>query len=96
MLLWLVAWAPALVVLGYCASSASRLPYHDSWAYVEQYQDWVEGRASWLDVFRPHNGHPAAVGKLLYFAALHGLKGDVSVLPILSWGFSLLISLSVV
>lgn len=95
MFLWLVAWTPALVVLSWCASHASRLPYHDSWAYVEQYQNWVEGRAAWQDVFRPHNGHPAMVGKLLYFAALHGLKGDVSVLPLLSWGFSFLISLSV-
>lgn len=93
--LWLVAWVPALVVLYGCASFAPRLPYHDSWAYVEQYQDWVEGRSTWLDVFRPHNGHPAAVGKLLYFGALHGLKGDVTILPLLSWGFSLLISLSV-
>lgn len=93
--LWLIAWTPALVVLYWCASYASRLPYHDSWAFVEQYQDWVEGRAAWQEIFRPHNGHPATVGKLLYFAALHGLKGDVSVLPLLSWGLSLLISLSV-
>ncbi|WP_075088184.1 hypothetical protein [Verrucomicrobium spinosum] len=95
LLLWLLAWSPALVVLYWCGSFASRLPYHDSWAFVEQYQNWVEGRAAWEEIFRPHNGHPSTVGKLFYFAALHGLRGDVSVLPLLSWGFSLLISLSV-
>lgn len=93
--LWLVAWIPALVVLYGCASFAPRLPYHDSWAFVAQYQHWVEGRSEWQDLFRPHNGHPAAVGKLLYFAALHGLKGDVSVLPLLSWGLSVFMSFSV-
>ncbi|MEZ0389561.1 MAG: hypothetical protein ACAI34_20955, partial [Verrucomicrobium sp.] len=93
--LWLLAWSPALLVLSWIAENRIRIPYHDSWAYIAQYQAWTEGDYGLKDLFQPHNGHPSVVGKLLYFAVLHGLGGDVSVLPFLPWAFSAVIAVSV-
>jgi hypothetical protein len=93
-LLWTLAWLPAVAILFWIESFQIRLPYHDSWAFVGQYQDWVEGRYTWGDFFATHNGHPSLPGKLLYFVVLHWMGGDMSHLNWLSWFFSLTISIS--
>lgn len=92
---WLAAFSPALITLLCIVSYRVPVPYHDSWAFVEQYQSWVEGRYSWAQFFAPHNMHPSAFGKLLYFATLHWLRGDMTALVLMNWFLSLGVALSV-
>ncbi|QIF04936.1 hypothetical protein [Roseimicrobium sp. ORNL1] len=92
---WALAWSPALVILILLLPLRVPVPFEDSWAYVKQYRAWWEGDYGWRDLLAPHNNHPSAVGKLLYFVALHWLGGNVGVLPLLAWIFSLIISLAV-
>jgi len=72
----------------------AEVPFADSWAVVEQYQAWMEGRYGWLDFFMPHNQHPSAPGKALYLAVLHWGKGEVALLPLLTWGMGVMVSLT--
>ena len=95
-LAWLFAWVPGLGVLALAAVERVPLPYHDSWAFVRQYQAWVQGHYTWRDLLALHNNHPAAVGKLCYFAVLQWCRGDVGLLPLVTWALSLVISLGVV
>src|SRR3954469_8793429 len=60
---WLLAFAPAILVLLYISPLRLHVPYHDSWAFVEQYQKWTEGHYGWREFFAPHNNHPSAPGK---------------------------------
>lgn len=92
--LWLIAWLPAWVVLLEINHRSIHIPYHDSWAFVEQYQEWTEGRYGWRDLVETHNGHPSIPGKLLYFVMLHLLDGDAALLPLVSWGLSAIIALA--
>lgn len=71
------------------------VPYHDSWAFVKQYQDWFEGRYGWREFFAPHNNHPSAAGKLVYFAVMHLCGGDLGLLPLVTWTLALVGSLAV-
>lgn len=92
---WLLAFSPALLQLSNIMLRRLPLPYQDSWAFLDQYQHWCEGRYSWSEFFAPHNVHPSAPGKLVYFAVLQFARGDVSLLPLLSWTLSVVISLGV-
>ncbi len=92
---WLLAFFPAIVQLSNILSRRLPVPYQDSWGFMDQYQKWCEGHYSWGDLFAPHNVHPSAPGKLVYFAVLQFLRGDVSLLPLLSWSLSFVISLGV-
>lgn len=71
------------------------VPYHDSWAFVKQYQDWMEGRYGWREFFASHNDHPSAPGKLIYFAIMHLCGGDLGLLPLVTWVLTLVGSLAV-
>jgi hypothetical protein len=94
-LMWAGAFLPAVFVLLYLWPRVSRVPYHDSWAFAEQYRNWCEGHYSWREFFAPHNNHPSAVGKAVYFAVMHGLRGDMSLLSLVTWGLALVVSLGV-
>jgi hypothetical protein len=72
---WLLAFSPAIFVLIYIWPLRLHVPYHDSWAFVKQYQDWVEGNYGWREFFAPHNAHPSAPGKLIYFTVMHAFRG---------------------
>ena len=90
--LWALAVAPALLVL--IMMWPMRVPVHhlDAWGFVQQYQHWLEGRLGWREFLAPHYVHPSAVGKAVYFAVLHWLGGNVDLLPLLTWVFSLVIT----
>ncbi len=92
---WALAFSPAFVVFALILQFRLPLPYQDSWGFVEQYQHWCEGRYSWLQLFTPHNVHPSAPGKAVYFTVLHFARGDVALLPLVSWMLSLVIALGV-
>lgn len=92
---WAVAFLPAVFVLGWILPSRTRVPYHDSWAFAEQYKNWCEGSHGWREFFAPHNNHPSAAGKAVYFAVMHWFRGDVALLPLVMWGLALVISLCV-
>lgn len=91
-LLWTGAFLPALVVLLYIWPRRSRVPYLDSWAFVGQYQAWCEGHFGWREFLAPHNQHPSAAGKTVYFAVMHWFRGDAALLPLVTWGLALVIS----
>jgi hypothetical protein len=92
---WLLAFAPAIFVLVYISPLRLHVPYHDSWAFVEQYQKWVEGHYGWREFFAPHNNHPSAPGKLIYFVVMHFCGGDLGLLPLVTWALALAGSLAV-
>lgn len=92
---WMLAFAPALVLLILIIDLIIPVPYLDSWTYVGQYQEWMEGHLGWRKFFTRHYDHPAAVGKAIYFAVLHGLRGQVGVLPLLGWSLSMVIAAGV-
>ncbi|WP_009962255.1 hypothetical protein [Verrucomicrobium spinosum] len=87
--------APAVILLVEIVPLLVPVPCLDAWSFVQQYQHLVEDRYSWEAFFAPHYVHPSTVGKVIYFAVLHCLGGNVAVLPILSWLFSALIAFSV-
>lgn len=76
-------------------SHRGHLPFYDSWAFVKQYKDWCEGHYSWGDFFAPHNMHPSAVGKAIWFAVMEWCRGDVGLLPIVTWLLALVVSMCV-
>lgn len=92
---WLLAFTPAWVVLAMLVPLLSPVPFQDSWVFVRQYNDFCEGRYSWVEFFHPHNAHPSAVGKAIYFAVLHWAGGDVALLPLFTWTFSMVIALGI-
>src|SRR6476619_3848578 len=92
---WLVGFVPALVILYLLLPLRGSVPYQDSWRFVGQYADWIEGNYTWEAFFAPHYVHPSAVGKVIYFAVLHWLGGHVSVLPLVGWTLSLVIAICV-
>lgn len=92
---WLVIIAPAVILLLEMMPLLVSVPCLDAWSFVQQYQHLVEDRYSWEAFFAPHYVHPSIVGKLIYFAVLHFLGGNVAVLPILSWLFSAFIAITV-
>lgn len=94
-LLWACAFLPAVFVLACILPRRTRVPYHDSWAFVEQYKNWCEGHYGWREFFAPHNNHPSAAGKAVYFAVMHWFRGDAGLLPLVTWGLALVISLCV-
>lgn len=85
---WLVAWVPALAMLLWLNQYVMPLPYHDDWEFVSQYQHWTQGSFDLKELFRPINGQPLAVPKMIFFAALKWNNGDLSILPYLSWVMS--------
>src|SRR6187399_59983 len=85
---WVLAALPALVLLSIMLPLRVAVPHLDEWVYVQQYQDWTLGQCTWGDFFERHYVHPSAVGKLIYFAVMHGLRGNLGVLPLLTWGLS--------
>ncbi len=94
-LAWLGAFLPAWYILGVILLNRPSVPFHDSWAFVKQYQDWSQGKIGAEHLLVLHNDHPTAVGKFIYFVVLHFLKGQVGLLPFLAWGLSLGLSLGV-
>lgn len=94
-LCWLLAFSPAILTLVQISRLGLPLPYQDSWGFVEQYRHWCEGRYGLREWFTPHNVHPSAPGKAVYFAVLHFARGDVALLPLVSWMLSFVIALSV-
>jgi len=91
---WILAGLPAWVTLVVMWPLRAEVPFADGWAMVEQYQAWMEGRYGWLDFFTPHNQHPSAPGKALYLTALHWGKGEVALLPLVTWGMGVIVSLA--
>ncbi|MFZ4768121.1 MAG: hypothetical protein ACOYMN_24500, partial [Roseimicrobium sp.] len=92
---WLLAFSPALLVLAMLDPLLIGAPFQDSWVFIWQYLDLCEGRYTWAEFFQPHNAHPSAVGKALYFAVLRWGDGDVALLPRLTWIISFVIALGV-
>lgn len=92
---WLAAWSPALLILALLVPLLVPVPFEDSWAFVQQYRDWCEGRYGTRELFAPHNNHPTVPGKLIYFAVLHFAGGDVALLPLVGWVLSLGIAAAV-
>lgn len=92
---WMVAALPALLLLFLIIDLVVPVPYADSWAFVEQYLDWVQDDYSWRNFFEKHGDHPSVIGKLVYFAALHLMAGNVALLPVLSWMLSLAVAVCV-
>lgn len=95
LLLWGLAFAPAIVVLLLVLSRGGRVPFYDSWGFVQQYKDWCEGHYSWARFFAPHNMHPSAVGKAIWFVVMEWFRGDVGLLPLVTWFLALVVSLCV-
>lgn len=91
---WILAGLPAWVTLALLWPLRAEVPFADGWAMVEQYQAWMEGHYGWLDFFMPHNQHPSVPGKALYLAVLHWGRGEVSLLPLVTWGMAVLVSLA--
>lgn len=94
-LFWTAAFLPALVTLLAILRWRVGVPYYDSWKFVKQYHDWCGGNYGWSDLLDSYGAHPSAVGKIVYFAVLHFARGDVALLPMISWLLSLVISLGV-
>lgn len=92
---WLAGFTPALALLFIMLPLRGRVPFLDSWRFVGQYHDWLEGQYTWADLLIRHCAHPSAVGKIIYFSVLHRLHGEVSLLPLLSWGFAVVIALCI-
>jgi hypothetical protein len=92
--MWTLALLPALVTLWLVLPLRTITPYGDAWAIVSQYQAWQAGDYGWQDLFRPHNQHPSVIGKLLYFAVLQWGRGEVALLPVATWGMSVMVSFS--
>ena len=92
--MWILAVLPAWVTLALLWPLRAEVPFADGWAMVEPYQAWMEGRYGWLDFFMPHNQHPSAPGKALYLAVLHWGKGEVALLPLVTWGMGVMVSLA--
>ncbi|HSI62633.1 MAG TPA: hypothetical protein VLE43_05925 [Candidatus Saccharimonadia bacterium] len=92
---WLLAFSPAIFVLLHILPLRLHVPYHDSWAFVKQYQDWMEGNYGWRDFFAPHNYHPSAPGKFIYFLVMHLCEGDLGILPVITWALAFIASLAV-
>jgi hypothetical protein len=88
-------WLPALVTLVLVASYRVSVPYYDSWAFVDAYQEWQQGQYGLRELFATHGPHPSVPGKLIYWCALHLTKGDVSWLPLMSWAFSFAAALAI-
>lgn len=93
--MWLLAWSPALLILALATPLLVPVPFEDSWAFIKQYRNWHEGAYGWQEFMAPHNNHPSLPGKLIYWAVLRFAGGNVALLPILGWVFSLTIALSV-
>lgn len=93
--MWLLAWSPAVLILVLAVPLLVPVPFEDSWAFIRQYRDWCVGAYGWQEFMAPHNNHPSVPGKLIYWAVLHFAGGDVAILPVLGWIFSLGIALSV-
>lgn len=88
-------WLPALVTLVLVVSYRVSVPYYDSWAFVNAYQEWQQGQYGLRELFATHGPHPSVPGKLIYWCALHLTKGDVSWLPLMSWAFSFATALAI-
>src|SRR5580704_2044347 len=86
---WIAAAVPALVLLAMLVPLRVPVPMYDSWAFVHQYLEWTKGEYSWHEFFEKHGDHPSAVGKVLYFAVLQYMHGNVRLLILLSWVFLL-------
>jgi hypothetical protein len=84
----MAAFVPGFVLLAMLWPLRVPTPYLDGWAFVQQYQRWVEGIANAQILFLPHYVHPSAVGKVIYFAVLHWLGGDLGLLPLLMWAIA--------
>lgn len=95
--LWpcVVGFAPSVVLLAMMLPLRGLVPFLDSWRFVGQYKNWMDGQYGWGAFLAPHYAHPSVVGKLIYFAVLHWLHGEVGLLPFLSWGFSAFIAVCV-
>jgi hypothetical protein len=91
-LLWLIIFSPAVFLLLEMVPLLVPVPCLDAWSFVQQYRELMEDRYSWEKFFAPNYVHPSAVGKTIYFAVLHYLDGNVAVLPVLSWLFSVVIA----
>jgi hypothetical protein len=85
---WLAAFLPGVALLAMLWPLRVSAPYLDGWAFVQQYQRWVEGNANAQILFQPHYVHPSAVGKVIYFSVLHFLGGDLGLLPLLMWAIA--------
>lgn len=92
---WLLGAAPALVTLVLIRRFTSPLPVADSWHFLLQYRDWTLGQYGVADLLAPHNEHPSTVGKLLFWAVMEWLDGDLELLPLVSWLISSVISAAV-
>lgn len=91
---WVATFSPAVLILILLWPLRGMVPYLDAWAFVLQYHHWVEGHLGWSDLLEPHYVPPSAVGKVIYFAVLHWLGGNVSVLPLLTWAFAVVVAAS--
>jgi hypothetical protein len=88
----LAALAPALVLLAAMVPLRVPVPYLDQWSFVAQYEDWVAGNFGWSNLFAKEGDHPAAVGRIIYFAVLQWMRGNVAVLPLLNWLLSAVVA----
>ena len=93
---WIIAWLPALAALLWVCRYRMPVPFHDDWAFVIEYRRMAETGFSWEEIFRPINGHSLVVPKLIFFGVLEFLRGDLSLLPLFTWGLCLVSSLCVV
>ncbi len=93
--LWLIIFSPAAFLLSEMVPLLVPVPCLDSWSFVQQYRELMEDRYSWERFFAPNYAHPSAVGKAIYFGVLRFLGGNVVVLPVLSWLFSVVIAVCV-
>lgn len=83
---WMLAWLPAIAALAWVCRYRMPVPFHDDWAFVMEYQRMVTSGFSWEELFRPINGHSLAVPKLVFAGVMGLLRGDLSLLPLLTWG----------
>jgi hypothetical protein len=90
---WAVGFIPAVVLLVLILPLRVPLPWHDGWAFVKQYELWVQGSYDWHQLFAPNFGHPSALPKMIYFAVLQWTREGIRLFPLITWGFCALTAL---
>jgi len=64
--LFLLAIAPAILLLGWISHYAVNVPLGDEWALVPLFEKWGSHQLSFHDLYQQHNEHRILIPKLIY------------------------------
>jgi hypothetical protein len=66
--LYLLAIAPAILLLGWISHYAVNVPVGDEWALVPLFEKWGSHQLTFHDLYQQHNEHRILIPKLIYLA----------------------------